>query len=227
MKTNTLVRTLTAGTLGLALIANFACAGSDKAATPAGTEKAEVSKAIALGTDIPMADAKLKNVDGKEVTLAASKGEKGTLVVFTCNACPWAKKWETRIVSLGNEYAKKGVGVVVINPNDPGVNPEDGYDVMQARSKSRGMKFAYAMDGTSDVARAFGATKTPEAFLFDAKGKLVYHGTIDDNADNEKAVKNAYLEDALASVAAGKAVAVAETKALGCGIKWRGAKKAS
>jgi peroxiredoxin len=224
MKTYSLVRTLAAAsTLGLVLSANVACAGSDKA-SPAATE---TSKALAIGSTIPAADAKLKNIDGKEVTIADAKGAKGTLVVFTCNACPWVKKWENRVVALGNEYAKKGVGVVMINSNDPGVNPEDGYDVMVSRAKDKGMKFAYAVDATSDVARAFGATRTPEAFLFDANGKLVYHGTIDDNADNAKAVKNTYLENALASVSAGKTVAVAETKALGCGIKFRGAKKAS
>ena len=182
------------------------------------------AEVLALGASIPMADTKLKNVDGKEVTLAGVKGAKGTLVVFTCNACPWAKKWEARVSQIGNEAMKKGIGVIAINSNDPGLNPEDGYTTMQTRAKSKGMKFAYAVDGTSDVARAFGATRTPEVFLFDAAGKLVYHGTIDDNADNAKAVKSKYLENALASVSSGKTVTVAETKALGCGIKFRGAK---
>jgi hypothetical protein len=83
------------------------------------------------------------------------------------------------------------------------------------------MKFAYAYDATSGIARAFGATRTPEAFLFDASGKLVYHGTIDDNADDATAVKDPYLANAVNAVAGGKAVPVAETKALGCGIKFR------
>lgn len=163
----------------------------------------------------------MKNVDGKEFTLTELAGKKGTLVVFSCNACPWAKKWEGRIASLGNNFAKKGVGVVVINSNDPGVNPEDGYDVMQTRADKLKMKFPYVVDATSDVARTFGATRTPEAFLFDADGKLVYHGTIDDNANDTKAVKARYLETALASVVSGKPVATAETKSMGCGIKFR------
>jgi peroxiredoxin len=206
---------ITAGALALALGSVVATAKAQNADAP---------KPLALGSTMPMADAKLKNVDGKEITLASARGAKGALVVFSCNGCPWVKKWESRIVALGNAYSKKGVGVVVINSNDPKVNAEDGYDVMVARAKERGMRFAYVEDGTSDVARAFGATRTPEAFLFDAKGALVYHGTIDDNADNAKAVKNKYLENALASVAAGKAVKVSETKAFGCGIKFRGAK---
>ncbi len=188
---------------------------------PAFAQGGMAAPALALGSTMPMADAKLKNVDGKDVTLASIKGAKGTLVVFTCNACPWAKKWEARVASIGNDALKRGIGVVAINSNDPAKNAEDGYEVMQARAKTRGMKFAYAVDGTSELARAFGANRTPEVFLFDAAGKLVYHGAIDDNADDAKAVKAAYLKDAVAAVAAGKKVAMAETKAMGCSIKFR------
>jgi hypothetical protein len=93
---------------------------------------------------------------------------------------------------------------------------------MQARAKQKGMKFAYAVDGTSELAVAFGASRTPEAFLFDAKGLLVYHGTIDDNADDAGKVTKPYLKDAVLAVASGKSVPTAQTKALGCGIKFRG-----
>ncbi|MGH7724889.1 MAG: thioredoxin family protein [Candidatus Eiseniibacteriota bacterium] len=184
-------------------------------------------KAIALGSSAPKADVKMKGVDGKEVTIAQAAGKKGTLVVFSCNACPWVKKWEDRIAALGNEYSKKGVGVIIINSNDPAKNAEDGYDVMVTRAKSKKFAFPYVVDATSDVARAFGASRTPEVFLFDAQGKLVYHGAVDDNADNAKAVKDAYLDNALASVVSGKPVTLAETKSMGCTIKFRGAKAAS
>ena len=183
---------------------------------------------LALGAKAPMATTRMKTAAGKDVSIADVKGARGTLVVFTCNACPWAKKWEERIVTLGNEAGAKGIGMIAINSNDPKVNADDSYDVMKTRARERGMKFAYAYDATSDVARAFGATRTPEAFLFDANGKLVYHGTIDDNADDAAAVKDPYLANAVNAVASGKPVATAETKALGCGIKFRGgAKKAS
>jgi peroxiredoxin len=177
---------------------------------------------IALGAAAPMADLKMKSADGKPVSIADVAGKNGTLVVFTCNACPWVKKWEARIVSVGNKFAKKGVGVIAINSNDPSVNAEDGYDVMVKRAKERKMNFPYVVDETSDLARAFGATRTPEAFLFDKDGKLVYHGTIDDNANEPSKVKDRYLENALNAVATGKSVDPAETKALGCGIKFRG-----
>ena len=184
-------------------------------------ETASAPTSLALGAKAPMADIKMKATNGKEVSIADVKGAKGTLVVFTCNACPWAKKWESRIVKLGNEASKKGIGMIAINSNDPNVVAADGYDQMVVRAKERGMKFAYTFDATSGIAKAFGATRTPEAFLFDASGKLVYHGTIDDNADDAAAVKDAYLANAVNAVAGGKAVPVAETKALGCGIKFR------
>jgi peroxiredoxin len=176
---------------------------------------------LQIGAPIPMADVKMKSVDGTERTLADVKKPAGTLVVFTCNHCPFAKRWETRIVELGNAYASKGVGVIAVNANDPKVAEEDAYDVMQQRAKERGMQFPYVVDETSNVARAFGATKTPEAFLFDKDGKLVYHGTIDDNGENASKVEKRYLKDALDAVVAGRDVAVKETKSIGCGIKFR------
>ncbi|HKQ96693.1 MAG TPA: thioredoxin family protein [Candidatus Polarisedimenticolia bacterium] len=176
---------------------------------------------IALGTTIPMSDTKMKGVDGKEMSIADVKGAKGTLVVFTCNACPWAKAWEDRIVALGNDYSKKGIGVIAVNANDPAKVAEDGYAEMQTRAKEKNFGFPYVVDATSGVAKAFGATRTPEAFLFDAKGALVYHGTIDDNAQEPAKVKETYLKDALNAVSSGQGVAVKETKAMGCGIKFR------
>jgi peroxiredoxin len=177
---------------------------------------------LVLGTPAPMTDVKMKNVDGKDVTIAQVKGEKGTLVVFTCNHCPYSMGWEERIVAMGNEYSKRGIGVIAVNSNDPAVNAGDGFEGMQERAKERGMTFPYVVDATSGVAKAFGATRTPEAFLFDKNGKLVYHGTIDDNMKDASAVKETYLKNALESVANGQDVQVKETKALGCGIKFRG-----
>jgi glutathione peroxidase-family protein len=178
---------------------------------------------LALGATAPMADTKLKNINGKEVSIASVKGSKGTLVVFTCNHCPWAKAWQGRIAELSNTYSKKGVGVVLINSNDPAAYPEDDFDGTVARAKELKLTVPYAIDATSDVARAFGATRTPEAYLFDKSGKLVYHGAVDDNAKSDE-VTARYLKDAIDATLAGKAVPVAETKAVGCGIKYRDAK---
>ena len=182
---------------------------------------------LALGADMPSTAVKMKNVNDKELTLASQAGKKGTLVVFTCNACPWAKKWQDRVAEIGNAAAAAGLGVVAINSNDPSLNAEDGFAEMKKRSKALKMKFPYVVDATSDVARSFGATRTPEAFVFDASGKLVYHGTIDDNANEPASVKEFYLKDAVNAVAEGKAIETAETKAFGCTIKFRGEKKPS
>jgi len=176
---------------------------------------------IALGDPIPRSLVKMQGVDGRELSIADVRGTKGTLVVFSCNACPWAKAWETRIVALGNAALGRGVGVIVINANDPSVNEEDGYAVMRARARQRKMKYPYVVDATSDVARAFGASHTPEAYLFDAEGHLVYHGAIDDNAHEPAKVKERYLQRAVDAVVAGREVATRETKALGCSIKFR------
>jgi len=187
----------------------------------------DATRALEIGKSAPMADVKMVGVDGKSLSIAEAKGARGTLVVFTCNSCPWVKAWESRIAELGNACAKQGIGVVAINSNDPAVKPEDDMAAMQVRAKSLGLEFPYVMDATSDVARAFGATKTPEAFLFDRKGKLVYHGAVDDNAHKPQEVTVRWLSDALAATAGGKAVAVKETKSLGCSIKFRARATAS
>ena len=186
-------------------------------ALTAGSARAQ----LAIGDALPMKDVKMTGVDGKSVTIAGVSGKKGTLVVFTCNHCPWAKMWQTRVTEIGNTAGKAGIGMVAINANDPAEYPEDGMDGMKQRAKELGIKFPYVVDATSDVARAFGASRTPEAFLFDAGGKLVYHGTVDDSPKDASAVKDAYLKDAVSAVSTGKTVTTAETKAMGCSIKFR------
>ncbi len=184
----------------------------------------EGPSALAIGSKAPLAGTKMKSVDGRSVSIADVAGEHGTLVVFMCNHCPWVKAWQTRIAAIGNAAVDEKVGVIAINANDPKAYPEDDYATMKARAKELGFQFPYAVDATSDIARAFGATRTPEAFLFDADGKLVYHGTIDDNAHDAQAVEQQWLRKAVDAVAAGNQVEVAETKALGCGIKLRAKK---
>ncbi len=197
--------------VSLAMVLALAVAGS-------GMVRAD---ALALGGSAPKATTKMKNVDGKKVSIADVAGQKGTLVIFTCNACPYVKAWQDRIVDLGNSYLSQGVGAIAINSNDPSIVEEDAYDVMKDRAAKAKMGFPYVVDSGSEVAMAFGATRTPEVFLFDAKGQLVYHGTIDDNHKEAEKVTKTYLKDALAAVVEGKAVPLAETKAMGCSIKFK------
>jgi hypothetical protein len=179
------------------------------------------SSSLAIGDSAPMRETRMKSVDGRELSIAEAAGKKGTLVVVMCNHCPWVRAWQGRITWIGNDAMKQGIGVIAVNPNDPAAFPEDDLDHMKKQSAQLALKFPYVVDATSDVSRAFGATRTPEAFLFDAQGKLVYHGTVDDNARNEKAVEHRWLRQAVDAVANGRAVPVAETKAFGCGVKFR------
>lgn len=177
--------------------------------------------ALSIDDKVPATatNVKMKGVDGHELSIADVAGKSGTLVVFSCNHCPFVKAWQGRIASIGNAAAGKGVGVIVINSNDPTEYPEDSYGEMQARAKQLGFTFPYVVDATSGVARAFDATRTPEAFLFDKDGKLVYHGAIDDSKE-AGAVTKRFLQDAVEAVAAGKDVPVKDTKFVGCGIKF-------
>ena len=220
-------RTLIVRSTLAALLLTAGSALAEDAAKTAAVAKEAPVKSLKIGAPAPMRGVKMKSVDGTEVLIEKAAGKNGTLVVFTCNACPWAKMWESRIAAIGNAALESGVGVIAINSNDPAMNDEDSYDVMKDRAKKLGLAFPYVVDATSAVARAYRATRTPEAFLFDAKGKLVYHGAVDDNAREETAVKEKWLNDAVQAVAAGKSVMVAETKALGCTIKFRDGKKTS
>jgi hypothetical protein len=177
--------------------------------------------ALDLGAKMPSGDVKMKNVDGKELALNDLEGSKGRLVIFSCNHCPYAKQWESRIVEIGNSYSKRGIAVAVVNSNDPSRNREDGFDEMQKRAKEKNYQFPYLVDATSDLARAFDASRTPEVFLFDANGALVYTGAVDDNSDSAAKVKEPYLLAALDSLLEGKPVAKGSTKSIGCGIKFR------
>ncbi len=170
---------------------------------------------------LPAGDVGMLNVDGEEVTIDSIRGEHGTLVIFSCNACPWAIAWEERIAELGNSARKEGVGVIVVNSNDPGRVPKDGYKPMQERAKEKGFEFPYVVDATSGVARAYGASRTPECFLYDEAGKLVYHGAVDDNAKQPAEVDEQWLADAISTLLEDKEVSVVETKAIGCSIKFR------
>lgn len=180
---------------------------------------AHAGEPLAIGDKAVKTDVKMKNVDGEMVSIADVAGVKGTLVIVSCIHCPYVKGWETRMTELGNTYNDKGIGVIMINSNDP-ERSGDTYDKMQERHSALGMEFPFAVDAGSEVAAAFGASVTPEAFLFDENWELVYHGTIDDNMRDVSAVDETYLADALDAVAKDKPVQMAETKALGCTIKW-------
>ncbi|MEZ5172315.1 MAG: thioredoxin family protein [Bacteroidia bacterium] len=168
-------------------------------------------------------DFSLKNIDGQMVSLE-SLGARGYVVVFTCNHCPFAKKYEERLVKLNNITKPKGYPVVAINPNDVEQYPEDSFENMKIRAAEKGFNFPYLYDESQEIARAYGATKTPHVFLLQKiKGEFVvqYIGAIDDNTDDEAAVKIKYVENAVDALIQGNPIEPSSTKAIGCSIKWK------
>ena len=164
----------------------------------------------------------LKNVDGTYVSLSDYHDQKGVIVVFTCNPCPFSKAYEQRIIALHKSYAYQGFPVVAINPNDVEISPDDTMDKMKARAEEQNYPFPYLKDETQEVYKAYGATKTPHIFLLQNKGgkfKVAYIGAIDDNAMDAASVTSKYLENAIAALVSGGNPDPPSTKAIGCTIK--------
>jgi len=171
-----------------------------------------------------VADFKLKNVDGKMISLSDYQSAKGAIVIFDCNTCPYSKAYNDRIIALNKKYAAKGFPVIAINANDPQISPGDSYEEMAARAKKKNYDFPYLVDESQAVAKAFGATNTPHVFVLQKSGndfKVAYIGTIDDNSRDASSAKKKYVEDAVESLLNGQAVSTPSTKAIGCTIKWR------
>lgn len=167
-------------------------------------------------------DFKLKNIDGKLVSLADYKDAKGYIVIFTCNHCPYAKAYEDRIVALDKKYKKLGFPVIAINPNNPGKQPEDSFENMKVRAKEKGFSFPYLIDEGQKIYPQYGATKTPHVYVLSKTfngNRVEYIGAIDDNYEDESAVKQKYVEQAVNSLLSKTEIAVKETKAIGCTIK--------
>jgi peroxiredoxin len=167
-------------------------------------------------------DFKLKDVNGKMVSLSHYKDAKGFIVIFTCNTCPFAVASEQRIVDLDKEFKPKGYPVIAINPNNPKVQPDDTYELMQQKAKEAGFTFPYLYDESQTIYAKYGATKTPHVYLLqkeDGKNVIKYIGAIDDNVRNASEVKKRFLANAVNELLAGKEVSVKETKAIGCSVK--------
>tara|TARA_R110000868_G_scaffold35765_2_gene127770 strand:+ start:1631 stop:2245 length:615 start_codon:yes stop_codon:yes gene_type:complete len=169
-----------------------------------------------------VSDFKLKNVDGKFVSLSDYKNAKGFIITFTCNTCPFAVAYEDRIIELDKKYASKGFPVIAINPNNPNVKPGDSYKEMQKRANEKGFTFPYLVDEGQQVYPKYGATKTPHMFVVQKTEQgnvLKYMGTIDDNYKDAKSVKTKYVENAVDALLKGEEIKQTETKAIGCSIK--------
>lgn len=171
-----------------------------------------------------VADFSLKNIDGSMLSLSANTNVQGYILVFTGNHCPYAKAYETRINELNKKYKPMGYPVIAINPNFIGENGEDGLDEMKIMASDKGFTFPFLKDENQELTNAFGAKRTPTAFVLKKEnGKFIlkYAGAIDDNSQSADAVTKKYVEQAINELLIGKNVSITTTKAIGCGIKWR------
>ncbi len=173
---------------------------------------------LGLSAPIPMAEEKMQDVSGKSISLNDTKTAKGLLVIFSCNTCPYVKLSETRIKEITDNCKKQGIGCVIVNSNEAQRSEADSFEEMLKYATIQKYTCNYVVDANSKLADAFGATRTPQCFLFDAKG-LIYKGAIDDNVKDVKLAKAFYLKDAIDALLKGDKPKMQETKSIGCTIK--------
>jgi glutathione peroxidase-family protein len=177
------------------------------------------SSKLPMGGKAMLTEVKMNDISGAEISLADAKKGNGLLVLFSSNACPFVLQWEGRYNDLKAWADKNKVGMVVLNSNHQKRDSDDSLEAMKKHAAEKGYKFNYVLDDESLIANAFGGQTTPHAFLFNSKMELVYKGAIDDSYKSAADVKEPYVKNAIAEIAAGKSVSVAETKPVGCSIK--------
>ncbi len=177
------------------------------------------SSPLPIGSPLPKGDKKLKEVSGKEISLKEMNQKNGLLVMFSCNTCPYVIKNQERTRTICNYAKKNDIGVVVLNSNEAYRGSEDSFDAMKAYASEQQYNWKYAVDDNSELANAFGATRTPECFLFDKHLTLAYHGAIDNNPSDGDNVTRKHLQLAIDELLSGKEISLKETKSVGCGIK--------
>jgi hypothetical protein len=174
---------------------------------------------LPIGSTAPQTDYAMTGVDGRTYTLADVAGEGGLLVIFGANTCPFVIAWQDRFAPLAERASRAGIGTVVVNSNEGFRNDDDSPAAMRAHAREHGYTVPYVIDENHVVADAFGATRTPEVFLFDGDMKLVYRGAIDDNARNPSEVTQPFLMNAIQTVAEGGTPEPQVTRSIGCTIK--------
>ncbi len=177
------------------------------------------SSKFPLGSALP--NFKLLATDGSLIGDSDLKGRVGTLIVFTCNHCPYVKGSDDMMVENLTLAASSGLGVALISSNDPTQYPEDSYEKMQEKHSRLNLPCPYLWDETQDVAKLFDAQCTPECYLFDKDGILVYHGTVNDSPRDPSSVTINYLKNAVTQLASGEPLNPPYTHPFGCSIKWR------
>ena len=176
-------------------------------------------KSLPIGSSIPMAKEEFASVNDKTISLEKMRGKNGLLVMFSCNTCPYVIKSQPRTREMMAYAAERGIGMVIINSNEGYRNDEDSPEAMAAYAEKQEYKVPYVIDEKSKLADAFGATRTPEVYLFDATGKLLYKGAMEDNPANPSESKQLFLKNAIDHMLAGASIDPNSTKSIGCSIK--------
>ena len=174
---------------------------------------------LPLGSTLPLGDVQMEDISGRNLSLNEVKGDNGLLVIFSCNTCPWVIKWEDRYPVVQELATVNDIGIILLNPNEDYRDKGDGMEDMILHAEKAGYNLPYVLDKNHRVADAFGASRTPHVYLFNAEDKLVYVGAIDDNANSAADVEEFYLEDAIEQLSAGQAITRSTTKSIGCTIK--------
>ena len=178
-----------------------------------------ISGILPIGSTMPKADVKLKDISGVEISIKEVTKQNGVLVMFSCNTCPYVIKNQQRTVEIAAYAQKNNVGIIILNSNEGLRNDDDSYAAMKTYAKQQNYNWNYVVDKNNEIADAFGAKRTPECFLFNKDLKLVYHGAIDDNPTDAGNVKRYHLKEAINELTAGKDISVKESRSVGCGIK--------
>jgi len=164
----------------------------------------------------------LPGTDDRQYALADFADARVLVIGFTCNHCPYVIGSEDRLIKFVNEYRNSGVALVCINSNETENHPEDSFDLMVERVKDKGYNFPYLRDEKQDIAKAFGAIKTPHFFVLDEDRMVRYTGRMDDHPKDETLAMTHELRDAVDDLLAGREVGLAVTEPLGCTVKWWG-----
>lgn len=180
---------------------------------------AQSAEKLNPGDGIPGMDISMKNVNGGTTNLQNSIGENGLLVMFSCNTCPFVIKNQPITAKAMKLAAAYKVNMVIVNSNEAKRDGDDSYDAMKKYAQAQNYTVPYVIDESSKLADLFGANHTPEVFLFNSKGKLVYKGAMNDNPSSPDSYKVFYLENAIKATAGGMEVNPKTTKSIGCSIK--------
>ena len=170
----------------------------------------------------PAPDFDLPGVDGKNYSLGSFKDAKLLVVVFSCNHCPYVIGCEDRMNRFYADYSPRGVAMIAINSNETEGHPGDSFENMQKRANEKNFRFAYVRDDTQEIARGYGALRTPHFYTFDQNRKLRYTGRMHDNPRTPGAEKTHELRDAVDALLSGEKVEVELTNPIGCNVKWKG-----